>query len=165
MGYTHYWYRKPKLPKDKFDAFVADVRVILDACKAKGILVQYEFDDAKPAELTDKCVRFNGVGNDGHETFVIDLDFGKSKPSSQEEGREFDFCKTAYKPYDLAVTACLVAAKHHFGDDIKVSSDGEEQDWGNAFELCKKLFGYGYGKFDEDKGLILNHEVAHRRLS
>ena len=55
----------------------------------------------------------------------------------------FACCKTAYKPYDVAVTAFLVIVKHHLGDEIKISSDGEESDWDDARKLCMELFGWG----------------------
>lgn len=54
----------------------------------------------------------------------------------------FMFCKTAYKPYDKYVTACLVLAKRHFGKDVKVSSDGEIKDWEKGIDLVRNTFGY-----------------------
>jgi hypothetical protein len=54
-------------------------------------------------------VCFNGVGDLAHETFVI-----------EKKGSD-DFCKTARKPYDLLVVACLIAAwqilNYRFGSD------------------------------------------------
>lgn len=55
----------------------------------------------------------------------------------------FDFCKTAFRPYDLAVTAFLVIAKHHLGDQLKVSSDGEGPQWRDGILLCRMVLGYG----------------------
>ena len=57
--------------------------------------------------------------------------------------KKFNFTKTAYRPYDLAVTACLVIAKHHLGDDIIISSDEEMRDWNTAMILCQEILGYG----------------------
>jgi len=53
-----------------------------------------------------------------------------------------DFCKTAYRPYDLAVTAVLISLKYHF-DNIFLESDGKEKDWLDGRILCNNLFGYG----------------------
>ena len=39
-------------------------------------------------------------------------------------------------PYDAAVTACLVVMKHHLGDAIRVSSDGEIGDWTAGLEIA-----------------------------
>lgn len=59
-----------------------------------------------------------------------------------EKGLFFDCCKTAYRPYDLAVTAVLIALKHHF-PKCQVSSDGEDKDWLDGKFLCNNLLGYG----------------------
>jgi len=59
------------------------------------------------------------------------------------DGKYFDHVKTAYRPYDLAVTVCLVIAKHHLGDDIMVDSDGDMDDWREAVLLCQHFLGYG----------------------
>lgn len=67
------------------------------------------------------------------------------------EGRYFDFCKTAFRPYDLAVTAFLVIAKHHLGDRLVVASDGDEAHWFDAKLLCQMELGYGLGfRLDEE---------------
>jgi len=58
-------------------------------------------------------------------------------------GKFFDFTKTAFKPYDLAVNIALVIAKHYLGDDLIVSSDGKMQQWIDAVMICQKFFGYG----------------------
>lgn len=70
-----------------------------------------------------------------------------------EEGFYFDFCKTAYKPYDLAVTAFLVVAKHHLGDEIWVSSDGTPDQWEDTIRLCEAVLGYGteFGFYEAEK--------------
>jgi hypothetical protein len=60
-----------------------------------------------------------------------------------EQGLYFCFCKTAFRPYDLAVTAFLVIADHYLGDQIVISSDGEQQHWFDAMLLCAEHFGYG----------------------
>jgi hypothetical protein len=53
----------------------------------------------------------------------------------------FAFCKTAYKPYDLVVTACLIVFKNYFKDNFIVSSDGNDSDWQEAKEICHKVLG------------------------
>lgn len=82
-------------------------------------------------------------GDCSHESFILERIF---KPESWEKpkaGTFFAFCKTAYKPYDLAVTACLVIAKHHLGDLITVHSDGDTPDWADARQICETVLGYG----------------------
>lgn len=70
----------------------------------------------------------------GHETFIFER---KEKRSS------FGFCKTARKPYDLMVCACLILAKYYFGDMVKVSSDGDENDWKPAFDFVMRTLPAG----------------------
>ena len=83
-------------------------------------------------------------GDCSHETFVFPRVL---KPHEWEKPRKnglyFDFCKTAFKPYDLAVTAFLVIAKHYLGDSLIVHSDGDEPHWQDARWLCQLELGYG----------------------
>ena len=45
------------------------------------------------------------------------------------EKEAFEFCKTAYRPYDLVVTAVLLLYAHHFPGKVRLSSDGERVNW------------------------------------
>ncbi len=82
-------------------------------------------------------------GDCSHETFLLQRK--SSGHVTERDGRQFHFncCKTAYKPYDLAVNACLIVAKHHLGDGMLVSSDGEAKDWKDGMWLCDHFLGYG----------------------
>ena len=79
-------------------------------------------------------------GDCSHESFCL---YRVEEPKPYLDGKMFGFCKTAYKPYDLLVTACLIVAKHHLGNGIRVSSDGESRDWEDARRLCQQVLGYG----------------------
>jgi hypothetical protein len=61
----------------------------------------------------------------------------------KEIGLYFNCCKTAYKPYDLAVIICLIIAKHHLTKDIHVASDGTLDQWKDGMLICQKILGYG----------------------
>ena len=145
IGYTHYSSRIPELDGKKFTAFAKDC---MELCRAAGVRIAYEYDNIdQPPEFTSDMVHFNGIGEDGHETFCMPR---HRQPhwegdDPDENGMLFDFCKTACKPYDLSVTACLIAAGHHFGGDISLSSDGNNEDWAAAAELCQDTVGYGEG--------------------
>lgn len=69
------------------------------------------------------------------------------RPGSWQEpnarGLYFDCCKTAFRPYDLAVTAFLIIARHHLGDLIEVSSDGDMPQWFDAMYIVHRELGYG----------------------
>lgn len=76
-------------------------------------------------------------------------------------GKYFQFCKTAFRPYDLAVTAFLVIAKHHLGEDILVESDGTIAHWMDAVKLCHDVLGYGWNfTLDSDRRERLNAESS-----
>lgn len=57
-------------------------------------------------------------------------------------GKYFDFCKTAFRPYDLAVNCFLIIARHHLGDDLIVRSDGTAAHWVDAVTICFNAFKY-----------------------
>jgi hypothetical protein len=81
-------------------------------------------------------------GDCSYETFSIERDGSKAN--------RFDCCKTAYRPYDLAVTVSLVIFQHWFQSDISVRSDGDIANWKDALDLCKHHLGYGQSfKFTE----------------
>ena len=67
----------------------------------------------------------------------------RNRMPANEVGKHFECTKTAHKPYDLAVTACLVIAKHHLKDDIIIYSDGAMKNWYEAMVLCDHFLGYG----------------------
>jgi hypothetical protein len=81
-------------------------------------------------------------GDCSHETFLIEQCF-TIEPWHTPGKDFFACCKTAYKPYDILVTACLIIATHYFGDEIRVASDGESRDWEDARRLCQHVLGYG----------------------
>lgn len=85
-----------------------------------------------------------GLGSGSYETMCIER--------CPSEDDKFSFCKTAFRPYDLVVTAVLIAAKEHFGENIEVSSDGDDSNWLDAKILCNNVLGYGLNfEMNKDK--------------
>jgi len=82
-------------------------------------------------------------GDCSHESFWLPRGREVRDWERPERGLYFDCCKTAYKPYDLAVQVCLVIAAHHLGAEIAVSSDGSMEEWQDATALCQAVLGYG----------------------
>ena len=152
MGYTHYYSRPAALGMDRFTAFSKDADRRLSAVAEQGIALAGPMGrpDTVP-EANPNHVAFNGAGDEGHEGFLLECiykPYTTQQPDDRyDDGieRHFDCCKTARKPYDLAVTAVLIAAKRHFGTDILVSSDGEGSEWDPARDLCQDALGYGNG--------------------
>ena len=66
------------------------------------------------------------------------------KEDTDKRDTVFACCKTARKPYDIMVQAVLIIAEYHFKDDIKVSSDGDTEDWMESYKLVSNVFGEGY---------------------
>ncbi len=77
-------------------------------------------------------INVNGSRENGHETFVL-------REHWAENNREF--CKTAQKPYDIVVTACLIVLKHYMRDALSVGSDGYSQDWLAGLALATEVTG------------------------
>lgn len=128
MGYTHYFeFTKAPTDEKKLIWYADIVNVILNE---SGVNVQFESDDDSHPAVTPTLVRFNGVGDEGHETFYLDL-----------TTTEWAFCKTARKPYDEIVVACLLAAAEVFGEDFKWTSDGSDDDFHDGKNLLDKTRG------------------------
>lgn len=144
MGYTHYWYRpKSFAPKD-FDLFQADCARLIKKINKSGMAIRGPDGEGAPV-FTQNMIAFNGSGDNGHETFVVTMDFTiqyEGQKASDTSGLWFECCKTARKPYDLAVMACLIALASYF-PEVKVSSDGGNVDWEPARHLCDLVMGYG----------------------
>ena len=163
MGYTHYFNFKksPKAIENGADLFKAAVKATTDCIAQLPKKIPHEvrewnektgeyevsrvgflpfklcgWDGNGEPEFTDTQVRFNGDAemDFDHETCSI----------GYEDDTEFNFCKTARKPYDVAVCITLLCFKHYFGDNFEYSSDGDieagEEGWEKAKEITSKYF-------------------------
>jgi hypothetical protein len=114
VGYTHYWDHKGFTP-EQWDKLVCAAGCIMDAAGPGGMGVELAGWDSKGTPvLSAKEISFNGAGEEGYETF-------KLTPAASE----FDFCKTARRPYDAVVVAVLRAAAH-INPRFQWRSDGQE---------------------------------------
>jgi hypothetical protein len=106
MGFTRYW-EFNELNEEKFKDFSSICQVLVDT-------MNIPLEDIT---INERQVTFNGVDEDGHETFYFGLD---------KTG--FNFCKTNVKPYDELVCGCLYVAKVIFGDSIRINQDCDPSD-------------------------------------
>jgi hypothetical protein len=139
MGYTHYFYQHRDLRDDEWRALCGGCQRMLTIPEMPPLSRGESFP--VPPEITDDVICFNGVGDDGHETFVVyrtKTDPWTGEPSEKEE--VFQFCKTAYKPYDLPVTAILAYLDSTFPDAFVISSDGGPDDWTDGIELARRAW-------------------------
>lgn len=123
MGYTHYWRNNGAIDKVEWEKAIADCdKIIAESAAAFELEV----------DSNESNVWFNGnAAKDlDHETFVVPRD-----PDGLEG---FDFCKTAQKPYDAPVVACLARLAEA---GLRVSSDGDEADWEEGLALGAKILG------------------------
>lgn len=134
MGYTHYW----NVPDD--DAYdeawpqiVEDTRKIAEAVAQRGIVLANWNGNGTPT-IDNGTISFNGDGatDNDYETFQLD------PPGSGAS--DFGGCKTARRPYDLAVTAVLVRV-NMLVPSFTISSDGGDEGFAEARELLAELFG------------------------
>ncbi len=163
MGYTHYYYVPKQFNSDLFAKVVTDFKKILPEIlnvkvneNAISLTSYSENDDIKikivdghgkvdsKPEITNDIICFNGSTKNSHETFILERKRKSSEYDQEDKGKFFEFCKTARKPYDLAVCAVLIIAKNHFNDNILVRSDGEINDeWVFAKKFVQRHLGYG----------------------
>jgi len=155
MGYTHYFTSGKDSESDKYMEALPIVQKILNKYSD---IIQYERDDPKPPQCDEELIRFNGIGDDGHETFLI-----------KNGGSDWDFCKTARKPYDIVVCEVLLVL-NHFIPSMSFSSDGDinidDDCWGPAIRNVRQYVVFyggseeGLGELDEQDLDEIVHEVA-----
>ena len=149
MGYTHYTYRPRKNAGSAymFGKLALDAKTICDYANANGIRIRNGNGEGEP-EFTEFYFSINGdasafssEGRDlAHETF-----YWAGIPTQSEWRKDepdfFEFCKTAYKPYDAVVTAILIRAKSIYGSCVSISSDGEWSEWQAGRDMYEAIFG------------------------
>lgn len=132
MGYSHYMFQRGMWSDARVRAAIRDMVEIVRRCEIP--LAGPSGDPNTVPLIRNLSIRFNGVGPDSHEEFWFGQ--GCTDPDSG-----FWFCKTAEKPYDVVVAACLLAAKHHLGRRVEISSDGDwEYEWSGAAEVYNHTF-------------------------
>lgn len=149
MGYTHYWTRPfdNTGTDDMFAELRNDTARIIRSAEANGIAIRGANGFGQP-EFSEEYFAFNGdamngdpaLGRYDHESFFWDRSYARPEWNPNEDSH-FNFCKTAYKPYDAVVTAVLLRAKEIYGDLVEVSSDGTWEEWSTGRILFTLTFG------------------------
>ncbi len=111
MGYSHYWKLNRQVSDAEFELFLDDVERI-----DPSLVISQDGERM--------------VWKEVWETFVF-----------RRTDTRFRFCKTGQNGGDEYVTAVLAVAKHHFGDDLQVSSDGNWSDWAKGLLIAKQACG------------------------
>ena len=110
MGYTHYWSSTSAFSDQAWNDFIKETRSIFDTTKIP--LPNSHGEKNTNPEITDIDIAFNGVEDDSHESCVI-----------SKSPVEFEFCKTARKPYDFIVVQILKLARK-YNPSFDLRSDG-----------------------------------------
>jgi hypothetical protein len=148
MGYTTYYNFKGVTQEQVRLGFDNARKTLTDILKRYEDMIQYEYDDNAPAEISRDGLRFNGIGEDGYETFVV-----------ANDGSGFNFCKTANKHYDIVVCECLLVLKcyiphMYLGSDgfYAVGEDLEmEGYWEEAIRNVERIYGIKTEKIMEKR--------------
>ena len=127
MGYTHYTNQKRAFTVAEWEEVTSDIKEILTYVEhGCGIpLANINGEPLTHPTFEAKRIMFNGLGDDAHEGFVIDRKWIRD---FEWQDRGSSFCKTANKPYDLAVTACLCYLSS-VTETHTVTSDGRGADF------------------------------------
>lgn len=139
VGYTHSWYRPVRLDGKKFEAAVRDFALLGRVLESAGVELSGP-GGSGTAILSRRVLAFNG--KPGHcEDFEISVEDRAER--TVRNGLVFGFCKTNRARYDLAVMVALLILKHHLGDDLKVSTDGDNGAWQGAWLMVERELNYG----------------------
>jgi len=166
MGYTHYWTQKRDWTPAEWLEVRAEIEAILKFAEHdRGIpLGDGAGDGGTSPEIGDNAIWFNGLGEDAHETMGINrvrpkLDSGQPK---NEYGA--DLCKTARKPYDQVVTACLCYLSS-VTESHCVSSDGVGSDFLAGLELARQALPRYANVLDLPLGIMEDDRWCHPWVS
>lgn len=140
MGYTHYWYRVREIELDVYFKILTDFKRLLPVLTKEGVRLAGSGGTGDPV-IKDENLLFNGVGAERYEDFVFPRKL-RLWGEPDENDQYFQFCKTSSYPYDQAVIAFLLIAKHHLQQDITVQSDVGAKKLDAAKKLCQTSLGF-----------------------
>jgi len=115
MGYTNYWTQHKPFTQKEWNAIKKEYDYIKE--NFNDVIIKDESENA--GEIV-----FNGLkeNENDHETFYISRFF--REPWYRGDNVKFNFCKTARKPYDLAVWHMLTFMKMIAPNSIDIRRDG-----------------------------------------
>lgn len=160
MGYTHYWSIKyGEEPADAFGRTLLDAKRIVDFAQSAGFELSANgtVEDGDAPVLAEGIIVLDGVEDESAGTFVFE---GKAPPQNDYAwiwgagidgpGWAIGHVKTYRRAYDPVVCCILARAALHYGDSIRVRSDGADEwddelqpwcTWLDAKALYLSVFG------------------------
>ena len=129
MGYTTYFEQNRSFTEVEWNELTRILPLIITE---SGVTICDGHGDPESTPvIDDNEIAFNGCDDYSHETFYI----------TKALYPEFNFCKTACKPYDIVVCAFLTVINEIAPDALKISSDGNSEDWSTGVLLASKVMG------------------------
>lgn len=144
MGFTRYWYHN-RISRPTWELITQDCAKLIKAAEGQIKIVMVRGSSVSCPEINNKRIVFNGLGDEGCETFIFDRvpkDAYEGEPQGQRTGGVFNFCKTLSLPYDLLVASCLIVMRRYLGYEIEISPT-RSSDWDKARAFTKAVLGYG----------------------
>lgn len=126
MGYTRYVQPNRAFTADEWTALCGTVLRFGRLAKVKLA----GWDGKGRPTMDDEAISFNGSEADGDdmETFRLYRD---------DDARSF--CKTGRRPYDVVVSAVLIASQRIAPGALTIDVDGGPEDWTAGSALCDRL--------------------------
>lgn len=121
MGYTLHWDHTSNFTKAEWLELRKAAQILFAHAMGEGIKLAEEYNrPEQPPCVDDNYISFNGVGDEGHETFML---------SRTRESESRHFCKTARKPYNkICMGMLMVAQTIKGGKRLKFRADGGNAD-------------------------------------
>jgi len=151
MGYTNYIEIKKNINVKNIT--VKDIETEFTAAKQEIRQLIYFVQTQKKDIVLDyiynpEYISFNGDERNGldHETFYLHETY-------ELFSKDFNFCKTARKPYDQVVVAAMCILKSHLYNVINIDSDGYslnkyiDQEIHDGYNLYKEFKKYSINPF------------------
>ena len=155
MGYTHYWTQSANFTEDEWDyvrAFFTKMRELLPQHRTTAwdndeVPELFGWDGIGSPEMSAVAVGFNGDKSKeiNHETFRVEKRLNEDS---------WQFCKTARKPYDVAVNAMLLMFSTMTPTTFTLATDGTNTIHGEEWDGGRKLFCATYRAL-YDEGIYL----------
>ena len=139
MGYTHYFTQQRSLTDQEWQLIKAAATLLTANRHCDPVYIP---TTKKQDMEIGQYININGVGDEAHESFVINKTILHEDPTAPDFVEAFDFCKTNRKSYDRYVTAMLIVINTVAPGAFVIESDGYHDEW---FDGLQVLQDYLYG--------------------
>ncbi len=139
MGYTHYFTHK-ECSKEAWDKILKDCRKLKTHLPKDVCIGNWTGKETPSKIFTKDKIVFNGVDrsesggeDESHESFVL-----------PRKSPNFEFCKTARKPYDLLVCGVMIVYDFYAHETADFGTDGTRESWDEALTFVARVLGNEY---------------------